>query len=57
MENITNSQVACMYCGYPVQGTESSTKVHNGMINECRWTCTRCGQVTKQEEEFIKNED
>lgn len=57
MQNISNQSVACMYCNYPVQGQESSQKVHNGTINECRWTCSRCGQLTKQEEEFIPSED
>jgi hypothetical protein len=56
MQNISNVSVKCMYCGYDVQGRESSTKVYNGVINECRWNCSRCGRLTKQEEEFIKDE-
>ena len=57
MQSINNVPVSCMYCGYMVHGQESSTKVHNGIINECTWRCTKCGQVTKREDEFIKDEE
>jgi len=52
MKNIENRPVGCPYCGSMVQGRESSTPTHNGILHECQWNCPKCGQVARHEEEL-----
>jgi hypothetical protein len=46
---LENKPIGCTFCGAHVQGkvtpkVDSKTKE---TINECRWICSRCGNLSK----------
>ena len=52
MRNIENRPIGCPHCGAQVNGRESSMNTPKGILHECRWTCPRCGNLARVEEEY-----
>ena len=52
MKNIDNRPIGCTFCGSQCQGRESSMETREGILHECRWTCPKCGQLARLEEEL-----
>jgi hypothetical protein len=48
-QNVENRPIGCTFCGSHVTGKISprfDTKTKQN-INECRWVCSRCGNLVK----------
>jgi C4-type Zn-finger protein len=47
--SVENRPVACNFCGAAVHGkiTEKRTPQDKEVVKECRWVCSRCGNLTK----------
>ena len=55
MQFQSNQQIPCSYCGYgPVIGQETNTPHGGKIIHECRWTCPRCGNLVRRDEEILE---
>ena len=48
-QTVENRPIACTFCGAHVQGrvTESRNPKTTETIKECRWVCSRCGNLVK----------
>lgn len=53
MKNIENRPMPCRRCGSMVNGREMQYKTPKGLIQECRWVCTRCGNLVRTHEELV----
>jgi hypothetical protein len=56
---ISNQPIGCSFCGYgPIIGQESQYETWNKIIKECRWTCPRCYNLVRLDEDTTdKTED
>jgi len=57
MKNIENRQVGCTICGNAVRGRESSQETRGGILHEIRWTCGKCGNLIRLDEELEETPD
>jgi hypothetical protein len=48
-QTLDNRPIACNFCGAAVQGrvTEKVDPRNNERVKECRWICSRCGNLSK----------
>ena len=45
---VNNRPIGCTFCGGQVQGRVTEKKEKSGqVIKECRWVCSRCGNLVK----------
>ena len=52
MKFIENRPIPCNMCGYnPIYGREDVYKRGTVMVTECRWTCPRCNNLIRVDEE------
>ena len=57
MKHMENRAIGCQQCGGMAHGRESSMKVREGILHECRWVCPRCGSLVRVHEELEPNEE
>ena len=54
---IENRPVSCNMCGnYPVHGSEDTYRQQKVTIHECRWVCSRCGNLVRVDESRVDEE-
>ena len=48
-QNVENRPIGCTFCGAHVQGriNEKVNPKTKQVVKECRWVCSRCGNVVK----------
>jgi len=48
-QTLENRPIACNFCGATVQGriTEKKNPKTQEVVKECRWTCSRCNNLSK----------
>ena len=48
-QTVENRPISCSFCGAMVQGriTEKVDQRSKQLVKECRWTCGRCGNLSK----------
>jgi hypothetical protein len=48
-QNLENRPIGCTFCGSHVTGKVNTRVDHKTKqtINECRWVCSRCGNLVK----------
>lgn len=48
-QNVTNRAIGCTFCGAQVNGrvNERLNPKTKQVIKECRWACSRCGNLVK----------
>jgi hypothetical protein len=46
---VENRPIGCMFCGAQVHGKVTPRKdaKTKNVVNECRWQCGRCGNLSK----------
>lgn len=48
-QTLQNRPIGCNFCGAQIQGrvTERKDPKTQNVIKECRWSCGRCGNLSK----------
>ena len=48
-QTLENRPIACTFCNANVQGriTEKTDPTTKQIVKECRWICSRCGQLSR----------
>lgn len=48
-QTMENKPIGCTFCGAFIQGkvTPRINTQTKQVVNECRWVCSRCGNLTK----------
>lgn len=48
-QNVENRPIGCTFCGAHVHGkiNENKNPKTKQIVKECRWTCSRCGNLVK----------
>lgn len=54
---IENRPVSCNVCNnYPIYGREETYRMNKVTIQECRWVCSRCGNLVRVDENRLDDE-